>query len=494
MILSILHTNDVHGYLTPMPMPDGSASGGYARRAALIRQLRARSPASLLLDAGDVYQGSRYWHAFRGQPDIALMNALGYDALTLGNHDFDGGLELLARRLGEARFPVLCANFTPRPDSLLAGLWRSHVILRAGNWRVAVFGLTIETPELYPPDFAAHIEVTPYLERAAALVPTLRRQADAVILLSHLGQRGDEAVAASVPGIDLIIGGHNHHPLAEPLYAAGTPIVRGPVGAPALCETRLRRGADDALHLEAHLRHPLDECVPAEARIQAQVDSWTARLPAAEIVGRLADPLDTRTAVKCTGENRAGNFFTNALMHCFAGQADIALVHMGTLRGDRVYPPGDFTTHDLQEFHPFDNPPALLEVTAPQLKQVLEHGVSALPYPTGVFLSPAGLRVWVDVRRPAQRRDGGSAAVPGERIVRALFRGEEIDFRDPRRTFRLACDGYMAAGGAGYGVLRSARRLQRPPYGANRLLRDYLAQHSPARVPLEGRIVMLSPV
>jgi len=493
MNLALLHTNDVHGYLTPMPMPDGSTSGGYARRAALIHRLRAGNPATLLLDAGDIYQGSRYWHAFRGQPDIALMNALGYDAATLGNHDFDGGLELLAQRLSEARFPVLCANFTPRPASPLAGLWRSHVILTAGDWRVAVFGLTIETPELYPPDFGAHIEVTPYLERAAALVPALRRQADVVILLSHLGQKGDEAVAASVPGIDLIIGGHNHHPLEQPLYIAGTPIVRGPVGAPSLCETRLHRGTGGGLHLEAHLRHPLDARLRGETRIRAAVESWTARLPTAEVIGHLSDPLDTRTAVKCRGENRAGNFFTDFLMHAFAGQAEIALVHMGTLRGDRVYPPGAFTTHDLQEFHPFDNPPALLEINAPQLKQVLEHGVSALPYPTGIFLSFSGLRVWVDVRRRAQRLNSG-APVPGARIVRAVFNGEEIDFRDPRRTFRLACDGYMASGGAGYSMLRSARRLQRVSGGANRILRAYLSGHSPVRVPLEGRIVMLSPV
>ncbi len=487
-ILSFLHTNDVHGYITPVPQPDGSGLGGYARRATLIRRLRIQNPATLLLDAGDFYQGSRFWHAFQGKPDIALMNALGYDAATLGNHDFDGGLDVLAERLREARFPVLSANFRPRPHSPLHGLWRTHVILQAGGRRVAVFGLTIERADLYPPDFEEHIQVIPFIECAAQLVPRLREQADAVILLSHLGQLGDQAVAEAVPGIDLIIGGHNHHPLETPLEVAGTPIVRGPVGAPALCETRLRMDTGHKTHLEAHQRHLLLPDIPPDPEIQAQIEAWSLRLPPTQVIGTLSTPLDTRTEVKCTRENRAGNFFNEALMQALNEEADIALVHMGTLRGDRVYPAGAFTNHDLLEFHPFNNPPILLEINAPQLKQVLERGLSALPHPTGLFLSVKGLEIWADIRRQPQRLNHNSIAIPGERVLRATWQGEEIDFNDPQRTFRVACDGYIGAGGAGYLALKNARRIRRLPYGANAILQTYLQNHSPVHVPLTGNM------
>lgn len=489
--LYLLHTNDVHGYITPMPQPDGRGLGGYARRATLVARLRHRNKAVLLLDAGDYYQGSRYWHAFHGQPDILLMNALGYDAATLGNHDFDGGLDTLAKRLKEARFPVLSANFHVPADHPLAGLWRPWVLLHAGEVRVALFGLTIETPELYPKAFFEQGGyITPYLETATQLVPTLRKQADVVVLLSHLGQLGDEDVAANVPGIDLIIGGHNHHPLTTPLLVNGVPIVRGPVGAPALSETRLAVTPGQAAKLVSHQQHPLDERIPPQPAIQAEIDRWA--LPPAKVLGQLGDALDTRTEVKCVGENRAGNFFTDALMAFYAGQADLALIHMGSLRGDRVYPTGAFTEADLLEFYPFNNRPVIVQMTAPQLKQVLEHGMSTLPVPTGIFLTYSGLRVLADTSRPAEVLQDGRVLFPGERIVSAKLDGQEIDFGDARRTFRVLCDDYIAAGGNGYLTMRQAKVLYRSSEGAQRALRATLERHHPLRVPLDGRLQFIT--
>ncbi|GAB4521189.1 MAG: bifunctional metallophosphatase/5'-nucleotidase [Anaerolineales bacterium] len=488
--LTLLHTNDVHGYITPVPQPDGSQLGGYARRATLVQRLRARQPATLLLDAGDFYQGSRYWHAFQGQPDIRLMNLLGYDAATLGNHDFDGGLELLAARLKEAHFPVLSANFHVPASHFLAGLWQPWVFLQTGGLRVAVFGLTIESRELYPEAFFAQGGyITPYLETAASLLPRLRAQADVVILLSHLGQLGDEEVAANVPGIDLIIGGHNHHPLPEALFVNDIPIVRGPVGAPALSETRLEIRPRQPARLAFHRQHPLGGDIPSQPAIEAEIKGWV--LPPAETIGQLGDALDTRTEIKCVGENRAGNFFTDTLLAHFAGQADFGLVHMGSLRGDRIYPAGDFTENDLLEFYPFDNEPVIVRLNAPQLKQVLEHGMSTLPVPTGIFLTFSGLRVRADTSRPGEILQGDRIVVPGERIVAAEANGQAIDFQDEHRVFRVLCDSYMASGGSGYLPMRTAEVLYRVPEGANHILRERFRRHSPVHVPLDGRLTFI---
>jgi 5'-nucleotidase len=260
------------------------------------------------------------------------------------------------------------------------------------------------------------------------------------------------------------------------------------VGAPALCETRLRMDAAHTLHLDAHRQHPLAESIPAAEDIQRQVALWSARLPPAEVIGTLADPLDTRTEVKCLGENRAGNFFTDILLEHYRAQADLAVVHMGSLRGDRVYPAGDFTDQDLLEFYPFDNIPNIVRLTAPQLKEVLEHGMSSLPVPTGIFLTYGGLRVQADATRPGEVLEDGRIIKHGERIVRAEINGQAIDFRDKRRVFRVLCDSYMAAGGAGYQTMPGCQVLQRANTGANAILREALRRHSPISVPLDGRL------
>lgn len=492
MELILLHTNDTHGHLKPIPTPDGTSQGGYARRATFVQRQRAENPNTLLLDAGDFYQGSRFWHEFKGQPDIRLMNTLRYDAATIGNHDFDGGLELLARRLREARFPILCANFHVESNHILHNLWQPYVILNTHGLRVAVLGLTIDALELYPQAFREQVRITPAIETARTLLPELRRQADVVILLSHLGHLGDVALAEAVAGFDLIIGGHTHTALEQPLWVNDTPIVRGIVGNSSIGRSVLQVEPGNAARLRAYALHPLGEEIPGNAAIEAEVEQWEGQLPPERVLGHLQDALDTRSEVKGSGENRAGNFFADALLAYFAEQVDLAFVHMGTLRGDRLYGPGVFTNHDLSEYHPFDNPPILMEITAPQLKFILERGVSALPTPVGTFLSHAGLKVWVDLNQPAQQIDPNHPHLlhPGSRIVRAEFNGATIDFSDEQRTFRIVCDGYMGRGGSGYFILKHAANIRVYEYGASQALTWYLRLFSPVAVPLGGRIII----
>lgn len=199
MELIILHSNDTHGHLLPLPTAEGISLGGYARRRAFVSQQRAAHQNVLLLDAGDFYQGSRYWHAFQGEPDIELMNLLGYDAASIGNHDFDGGLDLLSQRLTEASFPVLCANMTVGASDTLNGQWQPYILKGIGGFRVAIFSLLVEHLQLYPPEFAARVQRHAILDTARDLVAELRQTADFVILLSHLGHDDDVALAGETP-------------------------------------------------------------------------------------------------------------------------------------------------------------------------------------------------------------------------------------------------------------------------------------------------------
>lgn len=493
MKLIILHTNDTHGQLHPLPTEAGEYLGGYARRATFIKQQRAAHPHLLLVDAGDYYQGTRYWHAFRGEPDITLMNMLATDVGALGNHDCDGGVEVLAARLRQVNFPVLCANMSFPPGHPLADAWQPYFIKKIDGIKVAFFSMLIDTMQLYPPDFNADVQVRDAIETARKLVPQLRAQADVVIHLSHLGQLGDVAVAEVVSGIDLIIGGHTHLPLDEPLVINGTPIVRAIAGGQLMGRVEMDISAGEPARLTSYRLVRLDDSFADDPAVAAEIDRWRADLPPERVLGRLAAPIDTRSQIKGGGESAAGNFFTDAMRAYFGDAVDLAFVHMGTLRGDRIYPAGDFTNHDLSEYHPFDNHPVLMEISAPQLKHILEYGASALPYTVGTFLSQAGLRVTIDPRRPRMEIAPYHPHIlsPGDRIIRAEFRGEPVDFSDEARMFRIVTDGYMGRGGAGYFVLKEARHIRWADVSGSAVLKWYLEKFSPVNPAPDGRIVIL---
>ena len=197
--------------------PKDNGQGGYARRMGLIRQEREKDPNLLLVDAGDFSQGTPYFNLYRGRVEIDAMNYIGYDAATLGNHEFDNGLDSLAMVLKQAQFPVVCANydFTGTP---LEGLVQPFTIVQKGNLKVGIFGLGCQPKGIISDK---NFEPAQYLEPypvAQAMADTLRAQGcDVVVCLSHMGTYGkaksdvcDAAMVASTRGIDVVIGGHTH--------------------------------------------------------------------------------------------------------------------------------------------------------------------------------------------------------------------------------------------------------------------------------------------
>ncbi len=227
-VLTILHTNDTHSQIEPYTYKTDTNVGGFLRREAFIREKRAASPDLLLLDAGDFSQGTPYFNFFKGYMEIRLMNAMHYDAVALGNHEFDNGSAALAKRLRKADFPALCANYLFH-NRKLAKTVKPFAIFHRGGLTVGVFGLTADLQELVSPETAAELTYLDPIAAAKQMVDTLNRQhCDLIVCLSHLGigegTVNDFTVAESVPGIDLIIGGHTHKFLAEPVVVNGTRI------------------------------------------------------------------------------------------------------------------------------------------------------------------------------------------------------------------------------------------------------------------------------
>ena len=240
--LTILHTNDVHSRLDPFPM-DGSkyqGLGGIAARAALIEQIRKEEQHVLLFDAGDIFQGTPYFNLYKGEPEIKAMSMMGYDACTMGNHDFDAGVEGFARQLPHATFPVLVANYT-FDHTELEGKTQPYKIFKKAGLKIGVFGLGIQLWGLVPKEAYGKTRYEDPLAIALELSEKLKKKkgCDMVICLSHLGYQytgnkvSDCVIARETEHIDLIIGGHTHTFLDQPTLIknkAGRDVIVNQVG------------------------------------------------------------------------------------------------------------------------------------------------------------------------------------------------------------------------------------------------------------------------
>ncbi len=225
--LIILHTNDVHSRIEPFPM-DGSwrqGRGGAARRAQLIQQIRASEPNVLLFDSGDIFQGTPYFNLFGGELELKLMSRMRYDATTIGNHDFDAGLEGLLKQLPLANFPFLVSNYD-FSDTPMEGQTFPYKLFEKAGLKIGVFGLGIELEGLVPKKDYGNTRYEEPVAKANEYAALLSHElhCDYVICLSHLGHRYesdadricDVTLAAATSGIDLILGGHTHTFLEQP--------------------------------------------------------------------------------------------------------------------------------------------------------------------------------------------------------------------------------------------------------------------------------------
>jgi len=223
-IVTILHTNDTHSQIEPLPPNDANAGkGGVARRATLVKRVRQQNPNTLLVDAGDVMQGTPYFNFYRGEVEYKAMSAIGYDVGTLGNHEFDNGVEDLAKALKFANFDLVSANYDVK-GTVLEGRVKPYVVKTVGGIKVGLFGLGISPVALITPANFKGVTYNDPVVAAREVVKTLREKerCSLVVCMSHLGyyvkgDRGDTLVASQVDGIDFIAGGHTHTFMKEPV-------------------------------------------------------------------------------------------------------------------------------------------------------------------------------------------------------------------------------------------------------------------------------------
>lgn len=221
----ILHTNDTHSQIDPFMSKSSGEVGGVLRRYNYINDVRSKNPHVLLLDAGDFSQGTPFYNFFKGETEITLMNMMGYDVVTLGNHEFDNGSAMLAKQLKKADFKVVCANYNFK-NKKLRKIVKPYTIITYDSVKIGIFGLTTDLKGLVSPQTEKELTFLDPVVTAKKIVQILKEKehCDIIICLSHLGldqirknDVSDKMLAEQVVGIDFIIGGHSHDYLETPL-------------------------------------------------------------------------------------------------------------------------------------------------------------------------------------------------------------------------------------------------------------------------------------
>lgn len=456
-LLGIVHSNDSHGNILPFrgkPAPDAPSLdgwGGMARRRVAIQRARADLNYQwLTLDAGDVLQGTPLSNLLTGYLDLECMNQMGYEAMTLGNHEFDFGYELLRSRIADVNFPVLCANVVDKERGRPVG--EPYVILQRGGYRIGVIGVTTETllGETIPA-LASSVDVYPATPVCRELAGYLRSVGcDIVIALTHQGHARDLAMAAQVPDLDVIIGGHSHTFLDAPVQVPAA----NPAGYVLVAQSwewgkvlgvkklRFTRTApDERLRLAEVLTAdvPLSPDLPEDDGLRAFIADYNARFEAEMnrvVATAMHDfPVDTVR----TEENALANMIGDALRG--AAGADIALFNGGNFRAGLGAGPVSFG--DLYRVLPYDNILIKLPVTGARLRELLQIGGSQ--YGDGGFPQVSGMRI--------RYLDG--------KLASCEIGGQPLD---DGATYNLLVTDFVASGGDGY-LLAGGERLSSDPYG-----------------------------
>jgi len=495
--VTILHTNDTHAHLESFEPFKQPLQGGVARRYTLIEQIRAEGGNVILLDAGDVFQGTLYFNQYQGQADLYFMNAMGYDAMCVGNHEFDSGPAVLAAFIDGAEFPVISANIDVSAEPTLAGKIPAYTVLDVAGEKIAVFGLTTEdTPILSSP--GPNVIFKDPISSAEATVDELEAQGiNKIIALTHLGYSRDLDLAAAVEGIDVIVGGHSHTLLGDMEGAEGPypTVVTSPAGEPVLVVTAKCWGsylgrldvtftAEGVVETYGGAPIFIDESIPENPEMAAKLAEYAAPIEElkATVIGQTAVDLDGEREHVRTMETNLGNLICDAMLwRTAADNTVIAIQNGGGIRAS--IPAGDVSLGQVLEVLPFGNTIVNFDLTGAEIVEALENGVSMVEEVKGRFPQVGGLRYAFNPDLPA-----GSRIISVEVWDPAQKAYVPLDLK---ATYRVCTNNFLYGGGDGYEVFATkARNVNETGLLLSDVLVDYIKAHSPVSPAVEGRITI----
>jgi 5'-nucleotidase len=437
--LTILQINDVYE-ITPV---ERGKRGGLARVATLRDRIAQESPHLVFVLPGDFLSPSTMSSLFQGSQMVASLNAIGLNLATFGNHEFDFGADVTRERIRESRFTWVSANVLDPATGLPFGGAVPFVLRKYGGIRVAFFGLV--TPETHTlSKGAAALKFLDPIQAAKEVVARIRQvKADLIVALTHLDMEDDKQLAAAVPEIDVIAGGHEHVPLDA--RVGNTQILKTGSDAVSLgrIDVTVAIGSGGRRVETKWQLIPVTDEIPEKPEVAALVKEYEQAM-AAQLdveVGATSTPLDTRNEIVRTQESAVGSLIADLMRTAL--QADAALINGGGIRGNTVIPAGRLRRRDVLTILPFGNKIVKVEVTGENLRAALENGLSQVERTAGRFPQVSGIRYVFDVNRPA-----------GSRLMSASVGGRPLD---PQATYTLATFDFILGGGDGYTMFKAGK-------------------------------------
>ena len=505
--LEILHINDLHSRIESINKYDSTCSaeddaagecfGGIARVKTAIDQKRADNEGEnlLVLDAGDQFQGSLFYTQYKGAPIAEFMNDIGFNAMAIGNHEFDDGPEELLAFIDAIDFPILSGNTIATEDSIVYGKFDGYTIFDFDGEKVAVVSvLATDTDETSSPGpkitFEDEIE---YLQRA---VPEIEEQGvNKIILLSHVGYKRDQEIAAAVDGIDVIVGGHSHTLLSSTDDKAAGPyptMVKNPPGEEVPVVTAYAYSKylgdlnvtfdDDGKVIDVSGAPILLDAsvIPDEAfaaRV-AELDAPLEELKKRE-VGETASEVNGDRTVCRAEECSMGNLVADAMLARVADQGiTLAIQNGGGVRAS--IDAGTVTMGEVLTVLPFQNTIATFQLKGADVIAALENGLSEIEDGAGRYPQVAGMKYTYD-----------SSKEPGSRVVSVEVADGNGGFTpiDETATYGIVTNNYVRGGGDGYAVF-AEKGMNAYDFGPNLedAVAEYIGMNSPYQPYTDGRI------
>ena len=482
--VTLLFTNDVESAYDPIPafwLDDQEMIGGIAEMTTLINRIREVEPNVFLFDSGDIFTGALA-KLTEGRLAFELMITMGYDAMAIGNHEFEYGHEIFAWQKNRAPFPVLGANFFYRDtDHPYA---QAHAVIERDGIRIGVIGIMgQDAVSAIIPSFIAPLDVTVPAEAVQRSVDELRDEVDLIVLLTHQGktapmqtdaesdprlQRDIDAdinLAGAVTGVDVLFAGHADAGTPEPVVhpETGTIIMQtyGQATHLGYLQLELDPGTRDIIHHSGRLI-PVDPAIHApDPAILEKLDEYRGQYPEIrEVVGKTAARMNRRYIE----ESDVGHLFADAFVAI--ADTDIAFIHSGSLRKD--LPGGDIRVVDLLDTYPFVDDVIVKELTGAQVYRALEQSFSL----ERGLLQVSGLEITYDLTRPI-----------GERLVAVRRNGRELIATE---VLTVAAPGFLAEGGDLYTMFAESTAI-RSAGKVSEVIAAYIASQDVVAVPARGR-------
>ncbi len=508
--LNILHINDWHSRIESNNKYESTCSaeeetkgeciGGAARLVTAIAQERKKLEGQnvLLLNGGDNFQGSLFYTTYKGKAEAEFLNQMKFDAMTVGNHEFDDGEDALAPFLDVIQFPVLSANVKASAAAKVGDRIKPSVVLEIGGQKIGIVGaVTTETPEIASP--GPNITIEDDVKTITAEVEKLKAEGvNKIIALTHVGYPRDKEMIAKIPGVDVVVGGHTHSLLSNTDAKAEGPyptMIDNPEGykvpvtqaasySKYLGEFKVvfddngvvKEASGDPIFLDKSIT-PDQAVLDRIKELGAPIEELKAKL-----VGESTAPIDGSREACRARECEMGNLVSDAVLDRVKDQGvTIVFTNGGGLRAS--IDQGPVTMGEVLTVLPFQNTIATFQISGKDIVAALENGVSQLEEGAGRFAQVAGLKYSFD-----------KAAAPESRVksVEVMDNGNWAPI-DPAKDYLVASNNYVRQGGDGYKIFAdNAKNAYDYGPGLEQVVADYLGAHNPYTPKLEGRITEIA--